>query len=625
MNRCKLPFLLATLLFAASGCSSSGLADFSLTVFHTNDRHSHFLGLPNGDYQPAEGDGTVGGAARWMGLVKQARQEGGDVLLVDAGDFTMGTMLVAAEQSAADLNFMKEMGYAAAALGNHEFDWGEQRLARMIQAASQPPIPLLASNIHFNPDSSVDDQLEALYGQPGEAGKSLFPWVVVETPGGVRVGLMGLVGNAAAAVSNVKAAFFSRDIDELAGRAQEIADLLRQQEHVDLVLALSHLGLVLDNGQPLGESIELARLTHGIDAVISGHTHIRTETAFAIDSDVEAGWRTLVSEAGCYGLYLGMMQVTRSGGEVSISGETIPIDDQLAADEQVQQRVQQLADDVEENLLSQYPLVPAAGAFLTGAFDQVLTHSAADLARRENENGNLGYLVADAMRRASGAQMAFASNGGDLRASLPRTGNNALALQDAFIATPLGTGPDGKLGYPLARYYLQLIELQLLMEATICDRGLYDNDFMINVSGIRVVIDTSRAGTYSCVQRITTYQNIDESDPGTVIYDRTQGGFLIDKTTLFQVCTSSYIADQMSQFNVYPKDAGGQKISLEQALVTDDSGEVKLWYSVAGQLAAGDPLADMYSDDEQENPLGPYWRRVWDVHTHPCNDHPYCR
>lgn len=625
MHRYLTSLPLVMLLAAPGGCASSGSADFSLTVFHTNDRHSHFLGLPNGDYLPAVGDGTVGGAARWMGLVNEARQQGGEVLLLSAGDFTMGTMLKAAENNAADLNFMKDMGYAAAALGNHEFDWGERRLAEMISSASPPTIPLLASNIHFNPDDDFDDQLEALYGQPGEAGKSVFPYLVVETPGGVRVGLLGLVGLDAAAVSNTRAVSFSRDIDELAGRAQEIVDQLRKREHVDLVLALAHLGLVVDNGQPVGESIELARLTHGIDAVISGHTHTRTETALAIDSEVEDGWQTRVSEAGSYGRYLGVMHIDRSGGEVTISGETVPIDDTLPADEQVQQRVQQLVDDVENNLLSQYPLVPAAGAFLTGAFDQVLTHSATDLFRRENENGNLGYLVADAMRQASGAQMAFASNGGDLRASLPRTGADALALQDAFIATPLGTGPDGKLGYPLAKFYLRLVELQLLMEATICDRGLYNNDFMINVSGVRVVTDTSAAGTYSCVQRITTYENIDESDAGTVIYDRSQGGFLMDKNTLFSVCTSSYIADQMGQFNIYPKDANGNNISLEQALVTADGEEVKLWYSVAGQLAASDPVAAMYSDDESVNPRGPYWRRVWDLHSHPCNDHLYCK
>ncbi|RME21468.1 MAG: hypothetical protein D6806_14640, partial [Deltaproteobacteria bacterium] len=85
--------LLSLVLFPA--CGDSGGGDFALTLFHLNDRHSHFLGLPNGDYAGQTSDGTIGGAARWMGLVKQAREAGEDVLLLDAGDFTMGTMFVA--------------------------------------------------------------------------------------------------------------------------------------------------------------------------------------------------------------------------------------------------------------------------------------------------------------------------------------------------------------------------------------------------------------------------------------------------------------------------------------------------------------------------------------------------
>ncbi|RME25309.1 MAG: hypothetical protein D6806_08050 [Deltaproteobacteria bacterium] len=519
------------------------------------------------------------------------------------------------------------MGFAAAALGNHEFDWGEAGLVRMLDAAEKPTVPLLASNIHFNPDSPDDDALEAYYGQPGESGKSIYPYVVVTTSGGVKVGLLGLMGLEAEAVSNAKTVSFSRNMDEMATDVQKIVNMLRNDEKVDLVVALAHLGIT-DPVSPAGESIDLARKTQGIDVILSGHTHTRTPTALAVASQAEPSWTTYVTEAGSYGRFLGKVVVARTNGKIVINGETVPIDDSLQADAAVETQIVGLIEDVEQTLLA--PLAQKPGALLNGSFHQVLSHSDADLVRRDFENGNLGYMVADAMRQASGATLAFASNGGDLRATLPLTGSGGFDLQDAFIVTPLGTGPDGQVGYPLVKFYLSWFEIQLLMEATICDRGLENNDYMINVSGLRAIVDTTKAGTYACVQKIYTYLQLDESDavPGVLVFDASLPDaekFPEGRNTLVEVCTSWYIADQMTRFNVYPKDSSGNQITLEQALVTDGGDEVKLWQAFTSFLAASDPVPALYNDNEADNPAGPYWRRVWDIATHSCGGHSYCQ
>jgi 5'-nucleotidase/UDP-sugar diphosphatase len=606
------------------GCGGYDTSNFQLTIFHTNDRHSHFLGLPNGDFRSdGTADGTSGGAARWMNLVQQERQQNQNVLLVDGGDFTMGTMLVTAHQTAADLDFMKEFGYFAAVPGNHEFDWEEDGLARMIQAAQKPMVPLVLSNIHFNQNHPGDDRLAALYGEPGQSGKYIFPYFIGRTEGGIKVGVLGLLGLDAANVSNARAAYFSRTIEELAGDAQTQIDHLRDLG-AQVVICLAHLGTDVQNDQVSGESIELARRTRGIDVIISGHTHTDTSGAHAVASQVDPSWTTWVAEAGYYGTRLGKIVFSRQGSARSASGVSLVIGDSLVQEAQVNSFISKLIDDVEQNFLK--ALMSSGASFLNGDFHQVLTHSSYDLVRRENENGNLGYLVADAMREASGAQMAFASNGGDLRASLPRTGDNGISLQDAFIVTPLGTGPDGELGYPLVSFYLRLVELQLLMEATVCGMGLTNNDYMINMSGIRAVVDSSRSGTYSCVRRIYFTGDQGDEGQGTLIYDADQGGFLLDQfTTLYQVCTSSYIADKMGQFNVYPKDSSGKQISLEEALVKKNGKEVKLWQALASRLAKQDPLSNVYHEVAAENPLGPYYRRLWDLNRHPCQEHAYCK
>ena len=86
-----IPVLIAVLL---SGCSENNSGDYDLWVLHTNDSHSHRLGLPNCEYQGQTSDGTVGGAARLATLIDQERAAHDELLLFSAGDFTMRNCLI---------------------------------------------------------------------------------------------------------------------------------------------------------------------------------------------------------------------------------------------------------------------------------------------------------------------------------------------------------------------------------------------------------------------------------------------------------------------------------------------------------------------------------------------------
>ncbi|MFH1263884.1 MAG: metallophosphoesterase [Pseudomonadota bacterium] len=615
------PLRLAVASIFMVGCAAK---NYDIVLFHTNDRHSHFLGVPNGNYDPSKrGDGTVGGAARWAALIKKERATHRDTYLFSAGDYSQGTLFVTAQNKAADLNFMKYLGFSAAALGNHEFDLGPNALADSIKAAQPPPIPLLCANIKFSKDGVGDSDLKALYGNQGESGKAIFPYIIIRTADGVKIGVFGLMGLEASTESSPYPVTFSADMDELAATAQKVVDTLRNQKGVDVVIALAHLG-VNDVAGTSGESLELARRVRGIDFVLSGHQHT------PVARPIEVNGSTLVLEAGHYGEFVGRYELKRIAGKKGKKGELIAINDTMPEDADVTRYVKRLEEDVRQNLFGKYPLVPAKGAFLTGDFFQVLTHSAFDLQLVEHENNNLGYLVADAVRNKSGAQVAFVSQGGDLRESLVRTRGNGLSLPDAFISTPLGVGPDGLLGYPIAKYCLTLGEIKAMIEATTCSQGLANNDYMMDLSGLRVVFDSS-APPMSRIRKLTLYRKTNESDRGTVLYDSRRGyrnGY--SPSSLLSVSTTTYIAGFLPTYHLATRDCrtGQPNADRNSFIVRDPAGrEEKLWYIFASKLASFSPkgVPSQYHGNYPPNPAGPSWRRGWDLAKHPCGGHPYCR
>jgi 5'-nucleotidase len=166
-----------------------------LTIIHSNDMHSHFLGAsPNIDYSPLTTgeDKTIGGWARIATVIKEIKKERSNpVLVVDAGDFLMGSLfhMVTREQSF-ELRLLRMMGYDAVTLGNHEFDLKPGGLARILTSArdsGQIP-PVVFSNAVFSQESSQDDALENIFKQG-----IVKPYLVLER-GGLRIGLFGLLG-----------------------------------------------------------------------------------------------------------------------------------------------------------------------------------------------------------------------------------------------------------------------------------------------------------------------------------------------------------------------------------------------------------------------------------------------
>ena len=217
----------------------------SLTILHTNDLHSHLLGFsPNIDYSPlkTDDDATVGGWSRIAAAIKSEKaKRTNPTLVLDAGDFLMGSLFhMVAREEGLELRLLKEMGYDVITLGNHEFDLMPEGLARILTSAHRKggTPEIVFSNAIFDKQNSEDDTFEETF-----AKRLIKPYIVKEMQG-IRIGIYGILGKDAALVSPFAKPLKFRDPIEA---SREIVKTLRENEHVDLVICLSHGGIEKDN------------------------------------------------------------------------------------------------------------------------------------------------------------------------------------------------------------------------------------------------------------------------------------------------------------------------------------------------------------------------------------------
>ena len=172
----------------------------TFTILHTNDMHTSFIGMgPAADYTPfaLNDDATRGGYARLAALIakrKEARKGQGPVLVLDAGDYSMGTAFGAATREiGGELQLMGMMGYDATTFGNHEFDLGPDGLGKSIGVAAKAGrVPaVLASNTDFAENDATLADLQRL------ARDGVIRRYLVIERGGIRFGIFGLLGKEA--------------------------------------------------------------------------------------------------------------------------------------------------------------------------------------------------------------------------------------------------------------------------------------------------------------------------------------------------------------------------------------------------------------------------------------------
>lgn len=619
-----------------TGGGGNAPAGKGLVVLFTSDEHSHlFAHAPELDDFPlasTAGDGVLkGGVARratvLASLRKAAKDAGKDTILLSAGDNQMGCLPhLAFESGSIDYATMKALGYDATTFGNHEFDFGPKALAASLgvaKASGNIP-PIVASNIHFSDTSSDDDGLAAFYSANATDDALVHPYRVLTTAGGIKVGLVGYVGINAAHVApnktpvefSVRPADFAKDGDVDAGLPslyadlQPIVDKLRNDEKVDIVIAMAHGGVDISTtpeGIEAGEDTRVCDNVAGIDFIVSGHSHNHDKTPIQ-RTNKTTGKPCLVLNAGSFGEEVGRVEFTipddksknltwdkASQDLVKVDSATVP-DAALAT--------------ATEGYVSQIEAAGQGGSTLAKLLGHALSMTISDDAGKPGDlffapigkttfdvtdTHALIDLSADAMLTA--ADQWGKDNGnvttdiavesaGVIRNVIMKGKTGVIAASDAFNIVPLGSSPvDGTVGYPLIRGFVTLLEVRGTIEFGLA-RGAKSSDFDLDFAGMKVEYDASRPPAEKIadlfnpakgqVMRISL--DTDHSDGfeqfDKLVYER--AAMINDDALVMSFATSSYVGQFATDAGVTIKDSMGAPISVSGAILKRaDGSEIK--------------------------------------------------
>jgi len=231
-------------------CSTLTVQAQKLTVLHTSDTHSCIEPISKNDVNPDQAD--KGGYIRRASLIKEMRKENPDLLLLDCGDYSQGSVYYNLFKGEVEVRLMNEMHYDAATIGNHEFDFGLENMAKLFRLAS---FPTVCCNYDFT-------------GTPCEG--LVKDYIILERAG-MRVGVFGVCPELDGLVA--KANYGETKFMDPISASQKVVDKLRGEEHCDIIICLSHLGYTADK---YGD-ITFIKGTRGIDLVLGGHSHTYLE------------------------------------------------------------------------------------------------------------------------------------------------------------------------------------------------------------------------------------------------------------------------------------------------------------------------------------------------------------
>jgi 5''-nucleotidase/2'',3''-cyclic phosphodiesterase and related esterases len=405
----------------------------SLRVCFTHDLHGNIESLP-----------ALAGAIR-----QQQQQVSYTQLLVDAGDFSMGSFSQLLFRSQApEYSALIQMGYDALCFGNHEFDFGDGALLAMLQAGRENSQaqglkePLwLAANIKAQAGAALDSAFRLI---------NLQEWTVLERDG-QRIGLFGLLGKVAMQNSLSPHLQFE-DPKQAARRAVQAL----QTAGVDWIICLSHSGTAARDRD--SEDLQLAKAVKGIDLIISGHSHSVLRQPLVLNHQ---GRQTYIVSAGASGEYLGVIDLCKQQGRTALLHYALLATAEAPPQAAMADYVQALSGLLADSLFRQEGFYPQDSlACLTQALM---------VAPDAEGNSPLGSVTAQAFRQSlrrlrpelNEAPLIGLIPWGCLRADLPA---GTLRPQDFFSVLSLGMGADGRLGYPLVLSYLYGKELEDLCE-----------------------------------------------------------------------------------------------------------------------------------------------------------------
>ena len=564
---------LTAILFIAGCFAITGMADSKekeVDVMFLHDTHSHL-----NEFATVEDEKTqvLGGFAKIKTLINEQKEDNPDTLVLDAGDFSMGTLIqVMYEEEASEIRMLGEIGVDVATFGNHEYDYKAKGLANMLNNAvvSGDKLPaMVVCNVDWKTmekEGLTEDQklLKDAFEHYG-----VKDYIVLDK-NGVKIAITGIFGeDCLDCVPNCPLEFKS-PVDAL----KETVAKIRSEETVDMIACVSHSGTWEDESK--SEDEILAKNVPEVDLIISGHTHTK------LDKPIRHGDTYIVS-AGEYGKYLGSlsMEQKKDGRWELDDYELILVDKDVKADAEAQMKADSFMEKVDSKYLEQFGYTA----------DQVLCTNdiefatSADVGSKHTEM-NLGSIMADAYTYSVAkfdntdtrpVDVAVVP-AGVIRDTYAK-GN--VTTENVFNSFSLGIGKDGIAGYPLISIYLTGEELKIAAEidASISDlmssARLYTDGLYWNYNPNRMILN-----------KVTDVYLCDTNEERVEIED--------DK--LYRVVTDFYTSQMLGGvtdlsyglLSIVPKFADGTPVeNYEDAVIlTKEGKELKAWAAIAEYMSS---------------------------------------
>lgn len=542
-----------------------------LDILFTHDTHSHlnsFTTIVNGEKKEA------GGFAKLKTLIDEHKKVNSDTLVLDGGDFSMGTLVQTVyDTEAAELRMLGQIGCDVTTLGNHEFDYQSKGLADMLNAAknSGDTVPsLVLCNVDW------DAMEEAGLSEGQKQIQSAFEkyqvkdYVVVQK-GNIKIAVLGVFGKDALVCAPTCELVWKDPVKA----AKQTVEKIKKKEKVDMIACVSHSG-TWDDADKSEDEI-LAKEVPDIDLIISGHTHSQ------LDKPIQHG-NTYIVSCGEYGKNLGTISMTQKddGRWKATSYELIPVSDEVNPDETTQAKIDALMDTVDINYLAKFGYtrkeVLAENDIEFNSLDEMGT---------KHEELNLGDIISDAYVYAVENSDNYDGDPVDVAVVPSGTVRDTYAkgeitVEAVYNSFSLGIGKDGLAGYPLISAYLTGKELKLVAEI---DASI--SDFMtiarLYCSGLNFTFNPHRM----ILNKVTDCYLTGQDGKREEIQD--------DK--LYHVVTDLYTGQMLGSvmdisyglLSIIPKDKEGNPIEdLEEYAIMEENQELKAWVAIARYMQSFD-------------------------------------
>lgn len=550
-------------------------------VMFTHDTHSHldsFTTKVDGELQ------EVGGFARIKTLINEQKKENPNTLILDGGDFSMGTLIQTVyDTQAAELRMLGYLGYDVTTLGNHEFDYRSKGLANMLKVAkdSGETIPdLVVCNVDWDGMKKSELSKGQKQIQSGFETYGVKDYVVIQK-GDTKIAVTGAFGKDSLKCAPTCELLFKDPVEAV----KDTVEKIKKNEEVDMIVCVSHCGTWQDENK--SEDELLAKNVKNIDLIISGHTHSELKEPIQHEN-------TYIVSCGEYGRNIGSLSMKQSsdGRWVLSSYELIPVSENIHPDEKTQNRIDELMDTVDTNYLADFGYTR----------DCILAQNDIEFNSLEelystHEESNLGQIIADSFAYAVDSVDVAVVPSGTIRDTYTK---GDITVEDVYNSFSLGIGKDGVAGYPLISTYLTGKELKLAAEV---DASV--SDFMTTArlycSGLNFTYNPNRM----ILNKVTDCY-LTKDDQRIEIQD----------DQLYHVVTDLYTGQMLGSVNkmsygllsLEPKDKDGNPIeNLEDHIIKEDGKELKAWDAIARYMCSFDD-----TDDDGISNVSKYYASIHD-------------